>query len=70
MATATWDQIAGKWQQFKGHVRTQWGKLTDSDLEQIAGKRDVLVGKIQERYGIAKEEANKQIDDWAKKLNS
>jgi uncharacterized protein YjbJ (UPF0337 family) len=59
-----WDQVEGKWQQFKGSVKQKWGKLTDDDLDVIAGKRDQLVGKIQERYGITKEEAHKQIDDW------
>lgn len=63
-----WDQMVGKWNQFKGNVRQKWGELTDDDLEQIAGKRDVLAGKIQERYGIAKEEANRQIDEWAEDL--
>jgi uncharacterized protein YjbJ (UPF0337 family) len=63
-----WDQIVGKWNQVKGEVRTRWGELTDDDVEQIAGQRDKLAGKLQERYGIAKEEVNKQIDDWANKL--
>jgi uncharacterized protein YjbJ (UPF0337 family) len=63
-----WDQIAGSWKQVKGEVRKQWGKLTDDDLEQIRGQRDILVGKIQQRYGIAKEEINRQIDDWANRL--
>lgn len=63
-----WDQIVGKWTQFKGGVRQKWGELTDDDVEEIAGKRDVLSGKIQERYGIAKEEANRQIDEWAEDL--
>lgn len=63
-----WDQIVGKWNQFKGGVRQKWGELTDDDVEEIAGKRDVLAGKIQERYGIAKEEANRQIDEWAEDL--
>jgi uncharacterized protein YjbJ (UPF0337 family) len=59
-----WDQVEAKWQQFKGSVKQKWGKLTDDGLDVIAGKRDQLVGKIQERYGITKEEAHKQIDDW------
>jgi uncharacterized protein YjbJ (UPF0337 family) len=59
-----WDQVEGKWKQFKGSVKQKWGKLTDDDLDVVAGKRDQLVGKIQERYGITKEEAQKQIDDW------
>jgi uncharacterized protein YjbJ (UPF0337 family) len=60
-----WAQIEGKWKQFKGSVKQKWGKLTDDDLDVIAGKRDQLVGKIQERYGIGKDEALKQIDDWS-----
>jgi uncharacterized protein YjbJ (UPF0337 family) len=60
-----WDQVEGKWHQFKGSVKQKWGKLTDDDLEIIAGKQDQLVGKIQERYGITKEEAQKQIDNWS-----
>ncbi|MCA1766211.1 MAG: CsbD family protein [Desulfobulbaceae bacterium] len=59
-----WDEIKGKWQQAKGNVRVQWGKLTDDDLEVIAGNRDKLVGKIQERYGIAKEEAEEQVKKY------
>lgn len=68
MATGMWDQVAGKWKQLKGQVRTQWGKLTDDDFEEIAGRREMLAGKLQERYGIAKEEANRQIDRWADDL--
>lgn len=56
-----WDQIAGNWKQAKGKVREQWGKLTDDELTRIEGKRDQLVGAIQKRYGIAKEEAEKQV---------
>ncbi len=63
-----WDQIAGNWKQARGEARKQWGKLTDDDLEQARGQREILAGKIQERYGIAKEEANRQIDDWANRL--
>ncbi|MGA2133345.1 MAG: CsbD family protein [Bryobacteraceae bacterium] len=61
-----WDQVEGKWKQMKGSARQQWGKLTDDDLEQIAGTRDKLVGKLQERYGIAHEEARKKVDEWLK----
>lgn len=53
--------------QFKGKIKSQWGKLTDDDLEQLAGNRDELVGKIQAQYGISKEEAEKQLRDWAGK---
>ncbi len=59
-----WDTIEGNWKQFTGKVREKWGKLTDDDLEVIAGKRDRLCGKIQERYGVAKEEAERQIDEY------
>lgn len=60
-----WDQVEGKWKQMKGSVKKQWGKLTDDDLDVIAGKQEQLAGKIQERYGITREEANKQIRDWS-----
>ena len=59
-----WDQIEGKWMQFKGNAKNQWGKLTDDDLDQIDGNKDILAGKIQEQYGIEKEEAHRQIDEW------
>ena len=61
-----WDQIEGKWKQAKGSLKTQWGKLTDDDLDAIAGQRDKLVDKLQERYGYAKEEAQKRADEWVK----
>mgnify|MGYP001494650186 CR=1 FL=1 len=64
-----WDRIEGGWKQMTGKVKEQWGKLTDDDLVEIAGKRDQLAGKIQARYGIAKEEAERQLDDFARKLN-
>jgi uncharacterized protein YjbJ (UPF0337 family) len=64
------DQMSGKWKQMKGAAKQQWGKLTDDDLEVIAGKRDSLVGKLQERYGMAKEDAQKKADDWLKTYNS
>ena len=57
-----WDQVQGKWKQFKGLARQRWGKLTDNDLEVIAGKKDLLLGKLQELYGIGKEEAQRQIE--------
>ncbi|MGV8806074.1 MAG: CsbD family protein [Polaromonas sp.] len=58
------DRIEGNWKQLKGKVKEQWGKLTDDDLDVIAGKRDQLLGKLQERHGINKDEAEKQIDAW------
>jgi len=62
-----WDQVEGNWIQFKGKVKEQWGKLTDDHLDTISGKREQLVGKIQESYGVSKEEAEKQIAEWEKK---
>ncbi len=58
------DQLQGKWKQVKGSVKERWGKLTDDDLDVINGKHDQLVGKIQEKYGIAREAAQKQVDEW------
>ena len=60
-----WDTLEGKWKQFSGQAKENWGKLTDDDLDQAAGKRDQLIGKIQERYGIARDEAERQVDDWS-----
>ena len=58
------DQLKGKWKQMKGSVKERWGKLTDDDVDIVNGQSDQLVGKIQEKYGIAKEEAQRQVDDW------
>ncbi len=59
-----WDRIEGNWKQVSGRAKSQWGKLTDDELDVVAGKRDQLSGIIQERYGIAKDEAEKQMDNW------
>ena len=59
-----WDQMEGKWKQMKGGVRKQWAKLTDDDVEYMAGSKDQFVGRLQERYGLAKEDAQKQADQW------
>lgn len=59
-----WDMIEGNWLQFKGKVKSQWGKLTDDQLDIISGKRDQLAGKIQEAYGITHDEAEKQIKSF------
>jgi uncharacterized protein YjbJ (UPF0337 family) len=64
-----WDQVQGKWKQSKGKFREKWGKLTDDDLDVIAGQRDQLVGRIQERYGIAKEVAQDQADAFVQAMN-
>jgi uncharacterized protein YjbJ (UPF0337 family) len=62
-----WDRIEGQWKQVTGKVREQWGKLTDDDLDVVAGRRDQLAGKIQERYGVAKDEAERQIASWERR---
>ncbi len=59
-----WDIVEGNWKQFKGKAKTQWGKLTDDQIDVIAGKRDQLAGKLQESYGITKDEAEKQIKEF------
>ena len=59
-----WDRIEGNWKQMKGLVKEKWGKLTDDHLDVIAGKRDQLVGRIQEAYGISRDEADRQVRDW------
>ena len=58
------DRMQGSWEQVKGNVQKMWGKLTNDDLDVIEGDRKLLAGKIQERYGIAQDEAEKQIDEW------
>ena len=63
------DEVGGNWKQVKGKVKEQWGKLTDDDMTVIEGKRDQLVGKIQERYGYAKDQAEKEVDSWDKSHN-
>lgn len=65
-----WDEIAGKWKQAVGKAKEKWGKLTDDDLTAINGKRDQLVGKIQQRYGIVKEAAEKQVDEFSRSYDS
>ncbi|MGH9470731.1 MAG: CsbD family protein [Terriglobia bacterium] len=63
-----WDQLAGQWKQLKGSAKERWGKLTDDDLTRIAGHKDKLVGVLQERYGIAREEAEKQSEEWSRTI--
>jgi uncharacterized protein YjbJ (UPF0337 family) len=63
-----WDQLEGKWKQVKGAAKQQWGKFTDDDLTYIAGQRDSLIGKLQERYGWVKEEAQRKADEWIKSI--
>jgi uncharacterized protein YjbJ (UPF0337 family) len=61
-----WDRIEGNWKQFKGSAKEQWGKLTDDQLDVTAGLRDKLVGRIQQAYGITKEESEEQVSLWLK----
>lgn len=63
-----WDQIEGRWKQVGGKIQAEWGKLTNDDLDVIEGNRDRFVGRIQERYGIERSEAERQVDDWARRL--
>lgn len=58
------DTIKGNWKQFKGNLKEQWGKLTDDDFDVIDGRREQLLSKLQERQGLAREAAEKQISDW------
>jgi uncharacterized protein YjbJ (UPF0337 family) len=62
-----WSQFEGRWNDVKGQVKERWGRLSDDDLTRVEGKRDRLVGLIQQKYGIAKEKAEDEINDWATK---
>ena len=59
-----WDQIEGMWKQMRGSMKQKWGQFTDSDFEQIAGSRDKFVGRLQERYGYTREQADKELSQW------
>lgn len=63
-----WDTIEGNWKEFRGRVREQWGRLTNDEVDVIGGRRDKLVGKLQEHYGIAREEAERQVREWTDTL--
>jgi uncharacterized protein YjbJ (UPF0337 family) len=63
-----WDRIAGSWKQFSGKVKEKWGKLTDDDLTAVAGKRDQLAGRLQQRYGYGKDQAEREVDEFANSL--
>lgn len=60
-----WDQVEGGWKQLRGKAQEQWGKLTHDDLDVINGKKEELIGKLQQKYGIAKEEAERQVREWS-----
>ena len=59
-----WNRVEGNWKQVKGKVKEQWGKLTDDDLDVINGKQNQLEGRLQQRYGYAKDQATKEVNDW------
>jgi uncharacterized protein YjbJ (UPF0337 family) len=63
-----WDQVKGNWKQLKGKAKQMWGDLTDDELDVIEGKREELVGTLQAKYGLTKEQAEEKVDDWVKKL--
>lgn len=65
-----WDIVEGKWDQFKGTLKSAFGKLTDDDLQNLSGKRDRVIGKVQERYGLQKDEAERRLDAWIDGLGS
>ena len=65
-----WDTVKGQWKQFRGQVKEQWGKLTDDDLDQIEGKRDQLLGAVQKRYGVARDEAEKQVSNFERSVSA
>ena len=60
------DILQGKWEQLKGEARVKWGKLTNDDIDQIEGQREKLVGKLRERYGLARDRAERDVDEWLK----
>ena len=64
-----WDQLEGNWKQLAGQVRSKWGKLTDDDVTVISGKKDTLIGKLQERYGRKRDEVEREVDTWLNSLS-
>jgi uncharacterized protein YjbJ (UPF0337 family) len=68
--TVNSDQFEGKWKQLKGSLKQRWGKLTDDDLTTLSGKKDELIGRLQQRYGITREQATREADEWASAAHS
>lgn len=64
-----WNQVEAQWKQLEAQVKSRWAKLTDDDLKNLSAKKDMLIGKIEERYGILKDEAERQVDEWLSKLS-
>ena len=67
MLHMNWERIQGNWKQVAGQAKEQWGKLTEDDIDVVAGRRDRLAGRIQERYGVTLDEAEKQVAQWQRK---
>jgi uncharacterized protein YjbJ (UPF0337 family) len=65
-----WDRIQGEWTKISSQVKQQWAKLTDEDMKAVGEKKDALVGAIQQRYGVIRDEAERQVDEWMKKMPS
>jgi uncharacterized protein YjbJ (UPF0337 family) len=65
-----WETIEGKWEQLKGDAKSKWAKLTDDDLAAVGAKKDKLIGKLQERYGVLKDEAEQQVDTWLASMHT
>jgi len=65
-----WDQISGNWKELKGKVRTKWARLTDDDVENIAGKKDQLLGRLQQRYGYHKDRAERELDEFLNDISA
>ncbi|HVH43732.1 MAG TPA: CsbD family protein [Labilithrix sp.] len=65
-----WERVEGQWNQLKGELKSKWAKLTDDDLRNVGGKKERLIGKLQERYGVMKDEAERQVDEWIAKVGA
>jgi uncharacterized protein YjbJ (UPF0337 family) len=63
-----WDQIEGNWKKLQGRARERWGDITDDDLQRVKGKKDQLIGKLQEKRGMARDEAEREVESWANSL--
>jgi uncharacterized protein YjbJ (UPF0337 family) len=64
-----WENIEGKWDQFKGKIKQQWARLTDDDIQRISGKKDQLVGKLKEKYGYEKDKAEREVDSFCSRCH-
>ena len=64
-----WDQIEGNWKEFKGRAKQKWGELTDDDLDKASGRRDELAGLVQKSYGLGREDAEREVEEWRRVLN-